>query len=164
MKQLVEYLSTKNIKTKDQLDYEAFCKTLYLKSETSQVKRLFKYFKNDCENVIGDNLEENQRLATDFELIFMLVAMLNNDGQTPIDIYKIGLNNYKGDENPYDYSWFEEQNKNGKDVLEIMQDLYSSNKKFRDMFCDVYYSIINGCENYENAIEGIWNLQNVLDY
>ena len=159
-----EYLSTKSIKTPEQIDFETFCKCLYLKQQSDQAKRLFNIFKNDCDRVIGDNLEEDQRIATDFELIFMLAAMLNCDGQEPQRIYNIGLKNYKGMENPYNYSWFEEENSNGKDVLEIMQDLYSSDKRFREMFDEVYYDISNGCENCGKAIDGVWDLQHFLDY
>jgi hypothetical protein len=164
MRSIFEYLSTKNIKSQNEIKFERFCKGLHLNANNKNAQKLFDYFKNDCDHVIGDNLEDEQRLSTDFELIYMVAAMLNSDSQESNYIYNIGFKDYKGKQNPYDFSWFEEENANGKTVLEIMQDLYSSNKKFRDIFDDVYVCINKSCENYENTIDDIWNLQNILEY
>lgn len=164
MKEITKYLSVKNAKSKKEIEYNIFCNHLYLRSNKSEAKTLFEYFKNDCEKVIGDYLEREQRLSSDFELIYMTAAMLVDDCKEINAIYNLGYKYYKGTNNPYDFSWFESENKNGKTVLQIMQDLYSFNKNFRNIFIDIFNCIENCCIKYHDTIDGIWSLQYILEY
>ena len=164
MKTILEYLSTKNMKSKDELDYATFCEILLLDKSKQEAKKLFQYFKNDCDKVIGDSLEDEQRYSTDFELIFMVAAMLNDDQNLPKVILTMGFTGYAGNNNPYDFSWFDDTNENDMTVLEVMQELYQKGGDFKDMFDDVYWCLDACCQNYKKAIEGIWSLQDNLEY
>ena len=74
--------------------------------------------------------------------MFMLAAMIVDDGFITTVISKIGTKLYNGDNNPYDFTWFEVEDSNGNTVLEIMGKLYGSDKEFTKIF-RIIYNIIN---------------------
>lgn len=158
-----KYKLSKNSTTK----YTLFCDELYLNSKKDSARELFEYYENDCENVIGDKITESQRCATDFELIFMLAVMLLDDGFGSEELQNIGYHGYDGDNNPYDYSWFEEENEDGEDVLSILKSLYEEDskegEKFSEVFDDVMSKIDDCCTNPSKAIRGIWGLIDELE-
>lgn len=158
-----KYKISKNSTTK----YTLFCDELCLNSKKDSARELFEYYENDCENVIGDHITEDQRYATDFELIFMLAVMLLDDGYNWKMLQNIGYKGYPGKNNPYDYSWFEEENEDGDDVLTILKDLYDEDnidgEKFSEMFDNVMEKIEDCCADTSKAISGIWGLNNELE-
>ena len=86
---------------------------------------------------------EKYLLATQFELVFMLAIMLVDDNKDYSDIIDLGFNLYKGKNNPYDYTWYEEGfiDSNGTeytDILEYIQKLFKNSKEFRELFKEVY--------------------------
>lgn len=168
MKTLNEIISeklilNKNTKEKNSI-FNKFCKTLYLdqndKSKYDDIEKLYDLYKNDCNKIIEENFD-GELISTNFELMFMVAAMLIEDQNIPTRILIMGTNIYKGKNNPYDYSWFEEEDSNGDTVLDVMGKLYSNNEKFKDMFSFIYIVIQKCCTNYKNSIEGIWKLQEI---
>lgn len=86
-------------------------------------------------------------ICTMSEAVLMLVCMLLDDEYGPDSIQYIGYRNYRGNNNPYDYSWFEEEIEDedsdyyGKDILDFFQTLYGENRDFALYFNNVYYAI-----------------------
>ena len=102
--------------------------------------------------------------GTQFELIFMLCAMLLNDKQDELDPYftNLGTNWYRmkvgGKQNPYDYSWFEEEfedeDGNTWDILEYIQRQYKKHKDVAKNIQDAF----NFCKEAKiDDPEKIWN-------
>lgn len=144
-------------------NFKKFCHELYLndsKNNHDDLEELYNLYKNDCENIIDKNFD-GQLLSTNFELIFMIVVMLLDDDLHYSSLEKIGTTSYNGSNNPYDFSWFEEEDSNGRTVLEIMQDLYQTpktNPRFIEIYLKIYETVSKACTSYKNAIEGIWEL------
>ena len=169
MKELNNYILEKlHLSKTTKTVYSKFCEGLYLdKNESSRI--LYdKYFKTDCDNIIGNKLKDDQRLASDFEMIFMICVMLLDDNMGSNKIDFLGYNNYKtkfkGKNNPYDYSWFEEENDNGEDALMIIQQLYQDEKGFEIVYEDMYKLIKDCCNDFHAAIEGIFNFYGEIHY
>ncbi len=143
------------------LSLEKFCRLLYL-NNTKNTEELYDFYINDCDNIIIKNFDGGL-LSTNFELMFMLAAMIIDDGFIPTVISKIGTKSYQGDNNPYDFSWFEVEDSNENTVLEIMGKLYESDKEFSKIFRLIYNIIDIECISTKKAIDGIWDLQNHLE-
>lgn len=169
MKQLNSYINEKLIIKKDSklknsiISFSMFCHELYLHDSPlnhDDLKELYDLFKNDCDGIIEKEFDGNL-ISTNFELIFMCVVMLLDDDLNYTHLEQLGLTKYNGTNNPYDFSWFEEENKYGDTVLDTIQDLYMkpSNPKFANMFERMYKIIEKTCISYKNAIDGIWELQ-----
>ena len=171
MKHLIDSIQEKLVINKHskakQNDFDIFCKTLKLKDknpDSEKLKKLFELYLNDCDKIIEKNFD-GELASTNFELMFMSAAMLNADDQDWTSLPDLGYKDYPGYHNPYDYSWFEEEDSNGKTVLEVMQDLYHNDKKdptFLKMFQTIYFTIDDYCKNYEKAIDGICELQDKI--
>ena len=161
-----DFFSKKQFKPKDKNEFLIFCKKLCIQPDSQSSEKLYNYFKNDCNHVIGDAIDPNSdaRIATDFELIFMLCAMLNDDNHTEYYLSNIGFKNYSGHNNPYHFSWFDSDD-GTRDVLEIIQHLWDSkDNKFCSTFRDMWKLVNDACDDYKEAIDGIWDLQNVIEY
>lgn len=94
---------------------------------------------------LGEDIK-HKSLCTAFELLFTLAAMLVDDGNDYLQVYKLGFTSYKkiGKNNPYDYSWFEEE-VDDKDMLTICQEWIADNEKeFRNIY--------NLCKKYDNDL------------
>lgn len=113
-----------------------------------------KSFENDLITVSG----------TQFELIFMLCAMLVKDKQDKLDpaFTSLGTKWYKlklgGTQNPYDYSLFEEEfedeDGNTWDILDYIQNQYRKHKEVEKNIQDAF----NFCKEANiNDPEKIWN-------
>ena len=93
-------------------------------------------------NVLSKKLQDKM-ICTDFEALFMLAAMLVDDKNGPGDLPYLGTIKYQrqfGHNNPYNYSWFEEwyDEDNDIDVLQQIKNEYSTNKKVKDKFNEIY--------------------------
>ena len=171
MKQLNLYINekliiNKDIKSSKDTKFSTFCHELYLYDSPNnhkELEELYDLFKNDCDGIIEKEFDGNL-ISTNFELIFMCVVMLLDDDLHYTNLEQLGTTRYKGSNNPYDFSWFEEENKDGDTVLDTIQDLYMkpSNQKFANMFERMYEIIKKTCTSYKNAIDGIWELQDKI--
>ena len=162
MKKIYNYIQEKLVINKDSKiknnQYEKFCDVLKLDKKNDGSKHLYELYQTDCDKIIGNNITSEQRMSTDFELIYMLAIMLLDDNYTRSEILNLGYTIYKGNNNPYDYSWFEEENNKGETVLDIIQNLYRSNNKFEEIFNKIYWYADDACLNKHESIDGIWNL------
>ena len=170
MKQLNSYINEKLIIKKDSklknsiISFSTFCHELYLHDSPlnhDDLEELYDLYKNDCENVIGKEFDGNL-ISTNFELIFMCAAMLLDDDLHDCNLEKLGTSEYNGSNNPYDFSWFEEEDKDGVTVLDTIHNLYETPRyisNFIDMFMTIYGIIKKTCTSYKHAIDGIWELQ-----
>ena len=94
-------------------------------------------------NYLDLDKEQDKKLpCTQFELIFMLCAMLVQDKMLISHFTKLGLNGYKvilhGTNNPYDYSWFEEEieDEDGtkRDLLYFIKNKFKFNKNVKKKY------------------------------
>ena len=154
----------KDSKLKD-YNFDNFCKALYLGTtndkENYAAECLYDEYKKDCDNIIDNNFD-GKLFSTNFELLFMLVVMLLDDQYSPTGIKTIGTkyytNHFGNKNNPYDFSWFEVENSKNTTVLEVIQNLYESNKNFKKYFEQLYNWTSISCKDYQKAIDGIWIL------
>lgn len=156
---LVITKDTKEKSSNDNANFLTFCHELCLYDSPmnhKDLEELYDLYKNDCENVIGKEFN-GKLLSTNFELIFMCAAMLNADDLYHSALLKLGKPSYTGQYDPYDFSWFEEENSNGETVLEVIQYLYGETN-FLTLFNKVYNIIEKTCTSYRHAIDGIWEL------
>lgn len=95
--------------------------------------------------------------CTPLELLYMLAAMLIDDGLPYTYYNKIMLSSYPGDNNPFDYTWFEEER--DPDVLAEVVKWIS---RYIDRFELIYNTIKNN--NGLTNPEKVWNeFLNILD-
>jgi hypothetical protein len=84
-------------------------------------------------------MEEN--CSNSFDKLMMLAAMLVDDNKPESAIYDIGTEDYDGENNPYDYSWFEGEIKCAdKTILDYVVEWYSAydqNKKHFRRYYDL---------------------------
>ena len=147
MKQINKYILERLHITKNtgediepHVSLEKFCELLYLKN-TKNTEELYDFYINDCDDIISSNFD-GKLFSTNFELMFMLAAMIVDDGFITTVISKIGTKLYNGKNDPYDFSWFEVEDSNENTVLEIMGKLYGSDKEFSKIF-RIIYNVIN---------------------
>jgi hypothetical protein len=143
--------------TKDIAKYLGISET---DAEVIETKYLYKeYF--DLDKIYKKDL-----LASEFELVFLLAAMLVDDNAKVDDIERLGTVGYRkdiGHSNPYDYSWYEEpfsdQDNDYEDVLEYIQEQYKHNDNFNKLFKEVYIFCKNkGINNPEKFFDWIENI------
>ena len=152
---LEKLVFNKHTKSKD-YNFNIFCKELQF-DNNENIKKLYELYLYDCDNIIGTKFN-GELISTNFELMFMLVAMMVDDDELPSSIYRIGTKIYNGKNNPYDFSWFEVEDSNERTVLDIMSELYGLNKYFSDTFNFIYKIIKYECKDTKKAIDGIWIL------
>lgn len=143
--------------------FSLFCETLFLDKSKNESKFIYELYKNDCEHIIGDNITKNQRMSTDFELLYMICVMLLDDKNDIESINTLGFSNYNGHNNPYDFSWFEEENDDGNTVLDVIQELYDISSKTAKIINNLYQLIKKSCTNYRKSIDGIWELHDIIE-
>ena len=137
-------------------------------SSTKNIAEYFKISEQDAEIIETkylhakyfnlDDKYDKDLLATRFELVFGLAAMLVDDNAKVDDIERLGTVGYKrdiGPSNPYDYSWYEEPIGNYTDVLEYIQSQYIKDEKFNKLFKEVY----EFCKNV-----GIYDFNKIFDF
>ena len=115
-----------------------------------------------------DEIYKKDLLASEFELVFLLAAMLVDDNAKVDDIERLGTVGYKrniGHSNPYDYSWYEEpfsdQDNDYEDVLEYIQEQYKHNDDFNKSFKEVYIFCKNKGINDPEKIFGWYDNINI---
>lgn len=115
-----------------------------------------------------DEMYKKDLLASEFELVFLLAAMLVDDNAKVDDIERLGTVGYKrniGHSNPYDYSWYEEpfsdQDNDYEDVLEYIQEQYKHNDDFNKSFKEVYIFCKNKGINDPEKIFGWYDNINI---
>ena len=115
-----------------------------------------------------DEIYKKDLLASEFELVFLLAAMLVDDNAKVDDIERLGTVGYKkeiGPSNPYDYSWYEEpfsdQDNDYEDVLEYIQEQYKHNDDFNKSFKEVYIFCKNRGINDPEKIFGWYDNINI---
>ena len=164
MNNIKQYIQEKLILNKTvKSKYDKFCKILYLDNKKSESKKLYELYQNDCEHIIGNNLTDDQRLSSDFDLLYMICVMLLSDELHIKEISSLGFKDYSGANNPYDFSWFEEENKDGNTTLEVIQQLYYNNYEIKNMINNLYHLIEKSCTDYTNSIDGIWTLWDEIE-
>lgn len=77
----------------------------------------------------------NDPLCSPLESLLMLAFMLVDDNQDFNFYNELGYKDYKGKHNPYDYSWFEEEDEKGLDYLFVLEDWIKNNE---DEFKKIY--------------------------
>lgn len=161
---LEKLIINKNSKLKNSIiSFSMFCHELYLHDSPlnhNDLEELYDLYKNDCNNIIGNKFN-GKLLSTNFELMFMCTVMLLDDDLHYCHLEQLGTSKYNGSNNPYDFSWFEENDKDGKSVLDIIHNLYNTPRyisNFMDMFIRIYEIIEKTCISYGHAIDGIWEL------
>ncbi len=151
MKELNNYIIEKLKLNKDSEDpeYIKFCNALKITKDNIDTdcwdnamkysKELYKYYQSDCKEVFDEtDLEEKNMLCGLFDALFILAIMLLQDEYDSNGILKIGFKSYKGNNNPYDYSWFDEENDKNQTILELIQDAYHDSNKFKQFFDNFY--------------------------
>ena len=115
-----------------------------------------------------DEIYKKDLLASQFELVFLLAAMLIDDNAKVDDIERLGTVGYRkdiGHSNPYDYSWYEEpfsdQDNDYEDVLEYIQEQYKHNDDFNKLFKEVYIFCKNRGINDPEKIFGWYDNINI---
>ena len=150
---IIEGLKIKS-NTKVQSDVTNVMNCLHC-SESAARSILDKYVKLD---ILSKDLQKKM-ICSDFEALFMLASMLVDDKKDPDTILELGTVGYsrrnKYGRNPYDYSWFEEETRDGdfldsvkkwiKQNLEEFETIYNIVKKHKDKFDSE--KIFNMCEN-----------------
>ncbi len=118
---------------------------------------LYTKYDNDGQyNINGYfHLNSNELYCTPLEALLMIAFMLVDDGFEAKDYDSLGYKDYNGNNNPYDYSWFEEETRDGdfldsvkkwiKQNLEEFETIYNIVKKHKDKFDSE--KIFNMCEN-----------------
>lgn len=164
MKQITNYISeklkiNKNIKSL----FIQFCEQCALNEKDPVTKELYDLYRANCNDVIGDKITDDQRVSSDSDLIFMTAALLLDDNKPAGQITRIGFKNYTGNNNPYDFSWFEEENEENQTVLQVMQKLYQTNDKFHDMFDNIYAKLEIVTKDTKQLIDGIWEVWQLFD-
>ena len=135
--------------------YLNFCQALDIK-DCSEAEKLYEYYKKYYFEDSLIKLSDSQRCSSDFELILMLCVMLIDDGYTDPDyIEEIGYKSYKGNNNPYDYSWFEDENEDGNDVLTIIQQYYNGSLDFKKLFKD-FFELVKKLKTI--TVDNVWDL------
>ena len=140
--------------------------------EIENFKKFYKGIPEDIQDKIikqylyGNPFEDAENadlICTPFELLFLLAALLVDDG-APYNYYNsIGFKPYKRHgykNNPYDWSWYDVEVDNYDDILEYLQDKWIPNhiKEWQEI-----YSL---CSKYKNilSIDNIWECyQHVFD-
>jgi len=140
MNNLNTYLIEKLKLNKDMedFDYIHFCEELEIESNNTYSKKLYNEFQSNCNNILKDALGDIYMPAGLFFPLLMLSVMLLDDQHTLDSITLLGYKDYRGKNNPYNYDWFEEENEDGKDVLNIIQDEYQHNTEFNKYFKDFF--------------------------
>jgi len=143
-----------------------FCEILNLNIDKLEAKDLFNYFKSDCDEMLTKYINNRSvngandvMCSSDFCVITMACILLLQDHKPPYDLLLMGTDKYTGKNDPYDYSWFEGVgiNKADKTTLEYMQDLYKTNKKFVDMFDNVFLVLEECCDDYQKIEDALWS-------
>lgn len=165
MNNLKEYIVEKlklSKKSGKEYEYEKFCKALEIE-QSKYAAKLFDYYYNHKCDCLEGYFDKEQLVSTCFDLMLMLSVLLIEDNMLPEQILKIGTTAYKGKNNPYDMSWFTDENSKGQTVLEILKQLYIGNNDhwFREYFGD-FYSIVKNCGNIsdDNAWVLWWKMEN----
>lgn len=146
MKNLTEFLNEKlhvgNYKEENKT-LKSLCE--FFGSKPEETKFLIEYWEKDNEDIFN---KEADYYSSALELLIMMAYMLIDDGND-IDKYsKLGLKSYKniGNNNPYDYSWFEGEDNNGNTILEICQNWICDNK-------DKFEKIYNFVNKYKKNLD-----------
>lgn len=93
---------------------------------------------------LGEDIK-NKSLCTAFELLFTLAAMLIDDNVSWKRYHFLGYKNYSGKNNPYDFSWFEEEIRDDYDYLDACKDWITNN-------IEEFKKIYDLCKNYPNDL------------
>ena len=107
-----------------------------------------------------DDEAKDVQICTTFELLFMLAAMLIDDGQYYNKFGVIGYKTYTGSNNPYNLTWFEETFKfkgHEYDILTYIQDEWIVNNM------DEWINIYNLCKRYKITIKKIEHFYDVVE-
>lgn len=123
-------------------------------------KILNKIYNNYLINVPDSFSKEckDAMICSAFELLFMMAACLVDDNLDMKYYNYLGTKYYKmklnGKNNPYDYSWYEEEVEDNKDILEYFQQDWIPNN------LNEFEEIYNICKQYKKVftIENIWNV------
>ncbi len=136
---IIEKLSLDSKKISDE-SLKKFMKALGIKKSDEYVLKLKHYCDTDCDKQLekDDYIPKNMWNSFEFDALLMLAVMLLEDGYKAKDILNIGFKSYKGNNNPYDYSWFDEENDKNQTILELIQDAYHDSNKFKQFFDNFY--------------------------
>ena len=162
MNNLKEYIIEKlNLNSKKISDesLKKFMKALGIKKSDEYVLKLKHYCDTDCDK----NLEKDDYISKDmwnsfeFDALLMLAVMLLEDGYKAKDILNIGFKSYKGNNNPYDYSWFDGDVRSDS-VLELIQKAYDEDHDFKKLWEDFFKTVEGVYKNTKMDIdETIWH-------
>ena len=135
-----------------------FMNALGIKKSDEHVLRLKHYCDTDCNKYLEkDNyIPEDQWCCTEFDALLMLAVMLLEDGNKAKDILNIGFTSYEGANNPYDFSWFDEENDKDETVLELIQNAYKKNRDFKELWEDFFETVECVCKNTKIDVDTVW--------
>lgn len=104
--------------------------------------------------------EDDDSCCTVFDGFFMMAAMLVEDKRPAEEYNKLGFRSYPGNNNPYNFSWFDAEIGNIT-FLEVCQEYIGKHfNEFKDIYDALKKSYNNG---YDNLIDKIWELWHFYD-
>ncbi len=152
MKQIQKYLIDQDTYS----EFENF-KNYYKGIPSKLIEKIWnKYIKN---SPFPKNINDVM-ICYPFEALFMIAAMLVDDGFGITYYEELGYKSYKthygGTHNPYDYSWFDEEYETGKDIFEYLQ------HKWIPANYEEFEEIYNICKKYSKilTVDRIWETCN----
>lgn len=103
-------------------------------------------------NVFSKDMQ-NKMICTDFEALFMLAIILVHDNNNFDEILNLGTKHYKGEGNPYDFSWYEElyDEDDDIDILDKIKFQYVHDKEIKNTFKEIFnFCKENDLSDYES--------------
>ena len=92
----------------------------FLEIDKDTAAYLYRIYRSDTDLFFGTDNNISWMIDPCIALL-MIAAMLNDDGFSKDMYIDIGTRKYRGKRNPYNYSWFEEEDDSGQTALEIIK-------------------------------------------
>lgn len=92
------------------------------------------YFVDPCKFFNLFDTDDDCLLCTPLEALLMIAVMLIDDYYPMHRYIDLGMMDYKGRNNPYDYSWFEENTDDGDFLDTVKKWIKNNQKEFSEIF------------------------------
>lgn len=158
MKNITEYITEKLVLNKDTFknNYDKTMSRFIKKHKISQQDAEYfnKYYTEDPKKFFDPYAAGfDEFYASTLELLMMIAGCLIEDNLPVSEYDSLGYKGYKGKCNPYNFSWFDEENSNGNTILECIQKWIDDNySEFLEMY--------NTCKKYEITQDDAWDFYN----
>jgi hypothetical protein len=159
MKNITEYITEKLVLNKNTFknNYDKDMSRFIQKHNISPKDAAYfnKYYKEDPKKFFGDYTAAgfDEFCASTLELLMMIAGCLIEDNMPAADFGELGYKHYRGKCNPYNFSWFDEEDSNGDTVLECIQ-------KWIDNNYSEFLELYNTCKKYKITQDDAWDFYN----